>query len=214
MTKEERRTAILKAAGRVFYYKGYEGTKIEDIAKEAGIGKGTVYEYFESKQQLFEEMIAENRRSYIQSFLETVNTGRTFREKFIALAKYQANLIHEHIAFFENLAKSKIMAREMGALILEQNFKVAEILKTHVREAMENGELRSDLDLDIVSSLIFGTINQYCGVKVLYYHIHPEDLDYGKIADTVLQGIQRREIRGISSTSTRTEKRAEKFQKE
>lgn len=189
MAREERRIAILKAAGRVFYYKGYEGTKIEDVAKEAGIGKGTVYEYFESKQQLFEEMVAENRRHYIQSVLEAVKTGRNFREKFIALAKYQANLVQEHLAFFENLAESKIMAREMGALILEQNIKVAEILKTVVLEAMKNGELRSDLDLDIVSSLIFGTINQYCGMKVLYYNAQPEDLDYGKIADTVLQGI-------------------------
>lgn len=191
MAREERRIAILKAAGRVFYYKGYEGTKMEDIAKEAGIGKGTVYEYFVSKQQLFEEMVAHNRELYIQGVLEALQQGRNFREKFIALAKYQANLVQEHLSVFENLAESKIMAREMGALILEQNIKIGEILKTLVLEAIAIGELRSGLDPEIVASIIFGTINQYCGMKVLYYNAQPKDLDYTKIADTVLQGIQR-----------------------
>ena len=57
MNKKEKRILILEAAKELFEEKGYHEAKISEIAIVAGIGKGTVYEYFESKQSLFEEMI-------------------------------------------------------------------------------------------------------------------------------------------------------------
>ncbi|MFQ6675169.1 MAG: TetR/AcrR family transcriptional regulator [Fidelibacterota bacterium] len=49
----DKRTSIVQAAIRVFARKGLEKGKIADVAKEAGIGKGTVYEYFRSKVEIF-----------------------------------------------------------------------------------------------------------------------------------------------------------------
>lgn len=49
----DKRTSIVNAAIRVFARKGLEKGKIADVAKEAGIGKGTVYEYFKSKEDIF-----------------------------------------------------------------------------------------------------------------------------------------------------------------
>ena len=51
--KKEKRAIILNAAIRVFSKKGRTVTKISDIAEEAGIGKGTIYEYFRSKDEVF-----------------------------------------------------------------------------------------------------------------------------------------------------------------
>ena len=50
--KKEKRTQILDAAIRIFAQKGTSHTKISDIAEAAGIGKGTVYEYFHSKDEI------------------------------------------------------------------------------------------------------------------------------------------------------------------
>ena len=50
--KQEKRARILQAAVRVFAEKGISGTKILDIAEAADIGKGTVYEYFHSKEEI------------------------------------------------------------------------------------------------------------------------------------------------------------------
>ncbi len=134
--KEERRIEILQAAGRVFYLKGFEGTKIEDVAREAGIGKGTVYEYFDSKQQLFDEMVSYTREQHLKNIKTALQAGGTFREKFLALAKYQTQVVSRHIHVFNAMACSKVMAREMGALFLEHNIRVGEILKNLVTEAM------------------------------------------------------------------------------
>lgn len=60
MKKERKgkRDLILNTAFRLFVEKGYLDTKIIDIADEAGIGKGTVYEYFSSKEALFAELLS------------------------------------------------------------------------------------------------------------------------------------------------------------
>ncbi|MBO5667336.1 MAG: TetR/AcrR family transcriptional regulator [Firmicutes bacterium] len=51
--RSKKRELIMEAALQVFVEHGYEKTKIIDVARTAGIGKGTVYEYFESKEELF-----------------------------------------------------------------------------------------------------------------------------------------------------------------
>ncbi|NLI93400.1 MAG: TetR/AcrR family transcriptional regulator [Peptococcaceae bacterium] len=190
MAREEKKTVILQAASRIFYMKGFEGTKMEDVAKEAGIGKGTIYEYFDSKQQLFEEMVAFNRNLHLNNIRETLQKGNTFREKFLALAKYQTETVKKHIHVFNSMACSRIMARELGAVFLEQNIRIGQILKELVVEAIQNKELRPDIDPEIVSAVMFGTINQYCGKKVIFYNMEPEEIDFEQIVDTVMKGIE------------------------
>ena len=189
MAKEERRAEILQAAGKVFYLKGFEKTKIEDIAKEAGIGKGTVYEYFESKQQLFDEMIIYNTNLYISGVERVLDSGSTLREKFLGLAKYQTQLTKDHLHIFSSMSCSKIMAREMGAYMLEQNIKVESMLRKQVDESIARDEVRTGIDAETVAAMMLGTINQYFSKKVIFNNAEPEELDYEKVADMIFHGI-------------------------
>lgn len=189
MAREEKRTEILRAAARVFFVNGFEGTRIEDVAKEAGIGKGTVYEYFESKQQLFDEMVSYNRERHLKNIKEALEKGRTFREKFIELARYQTNFLKEHNSVFNLIARSKMMAREVGALMMEHNIRMEEIIKKVLEEAILRKELRPDLNTDIAAGMVIGTINQYCNKRVVFLNVDPGEIDYEKVADTLLRGI-------------------------
>jgi AcrR family transcriptional regulator len=54
---EERPQQILEAAYEVFGERGLAGARLDDIAKRAGIAKGTIYLYFPNKEALFEEMV-------------------------------------------------------------------------------------------------------------------------------------------------------------
>lgn len=56
---ENKRQQILKAAFEVFKTKGYAGTSITDIAKQADIGKGTLYLYFKNKEELLYSVVME-----------------------------------------------------------------------------------------------------------------------------------------------------------
>lgn len=57
--KEAKRTALIDAALDVFSRVGFAAAKMDDVAEEAGVSKGTVYLYFDSKEKLFEGMVKE-----------------------------------------------------------------------------------------------------------------------------------------------------------
>ena len=57
LQKEAKRTALVDAALAVFSRVGFAAAKMDDVAEEAGVSKGTVYLYFDSKENLFEEMV-------------------------------------------------------------------------------------------------------------------------------------------------------------
>ncbi|MFQ5846260.1 MAG: TetR/AcrR family transcriptional regulator [Candidatus Methylomirabilales bacterium] len=87
--KERKRGEILQAAMRVFARDGYHRAKMEAVAEEAGIGKGTVYEYFKSKTDLFlalhDHMLSELKDFYMQR-LEGIRQPTAMLERFIAIA--------------------------------------------------------------------------------------------------------------------------------
>lgn len=57
--KTARRGEILEAATKVFAEKGYDGTRMSDIAEQAGITKGTIYLYFTNKEDVFRAITTE-----------------------------------------------------------------------------------------------------------------------------------------------------------
>jgi AcrR family transcriptional regulator len=58
-----KRGQILDGARRVFLAEGFDGASMNDIARVAGVSKGTLYVYFDSKESLFEALIREDRKS-------------------------------------------------------------------------------------------------------------------------------------------------------
>lgn len=69
--KEEKKAIILEASIKVLAERGWNKTKISDIAKAADIGKGTVYEYFRSKDELFAASF-----QYFMAQAENIVAGR------------------------------------------------------------------------------------------------------------------------------------------
>jgi AcrR family transcriptional regulator len=66
--KLHRQEEILTAAFKVFSAHGYEATRIDDVAREAGIAKGTIYLYFRNKEQLFRAVV----RSLVQKRFDAI----------------------------------------------------------------------------------------------------------------------------------------------
>src|SRR4051794_18267170 len=78
---QSRRAAILKAARTVFARQGFAKTVIEDIAAEAEIGKGTVYLYFHSKEELYEDVLLEGARELERRSREAISAAPTWKDK-------------------------------------------------------------------------------------------------------------------------------------
>jgi AcrR family transcriptional regulator len=58
--KEARPTELVSAALHLFVEKGYAGTRLDDVAARAGVSKGTLYLYFENKEELFKAVVRDN----------------------------------------------------------------------------------------------------------------------------------------------------------
>jgi AcrR family transcriptional regulator len=69
---EARRAAILAAALEEFTARGYEGARLDDVAKRAGVAKGTIYLYFADKEALFQDLV----RSMVHPVLGTLEKMR------------------------------------------------------------------------------------------------------------------------------------------
>src|SRR6201993_3040205 len=57
-----KRRQIMDGARQVFLSEGFDGASMNDIARAAGVSKGTLYVYFDSKEQLFEALIREGKK--------------------------------------------------------------------------------------------------------------------------------------------------------
>lgn len=67
--KPDKRELILQAAAQVFGEKGFHTATVEEIAKRAGVGKGTIYQYFDSKEEIFNEL----HQWFIQRYLQALD---------------------------------------------------------------------------------------------------------------------------------------------
>ena len=86
--KEQARMRIIEQALKMFSERGFYRTRMADIASDLGVSKGAIYQYFESKEQLFVEAIrhhGERRARVVRSFLnsgslKSISTGEFFDE--------------------------------------------------------------------------------------------------------------------------------------
>lgn len=72
--RKKKQEEILHAAFNVFARKGFFATKMTDIAREAGIGKGTIYEYFKSKKEVFSNLYSLLAEDFDREFKRQIAT--------------------------------------------------------------------------------------------------------------------------------------------
>jgi AcrR family transcriptional regulator len=112
--KSQRRDEIIAAAKKVFARKGFHDTTIADIAKEAELAYGSVYWYFDSKDDLFRQLIAVEEyglRTHVAVALAKSGTQFGFAE-----APFRASLRATFEFFDANPATAKLLFRDAYAL--------------------------------------------------------------------------------------------------
>src|ERR1700689_2986545 len=101
-----RHQEVLEAARCIFARLGYAATNVEEIAKEAGMAKGTVYLYFKSKEEVFAALLASDLESLVSKTIDRMSATRTFAERLtvflnLRLAYLQHNQDFLNIYFAE-----------------------------------------------------------------------------------------------------------------
>ena len=85
-TKERTRDALLEAAVRVFARRGYEGARLAEVAREAGLTTGAVYSNFEGKHDLFLAALEREIARHLREVTEAVRAEASPQERVAAAA--------------------------------------------------------------------------------------------------------------------------------
>jgi AcrR family transcriptional regulator len=125
----ERRRAILDAARTVFARQGYAATVVEDIAKHAEIGKGTLYLYFPSKEQIYLAALLEDAHRLDSDSRKAMDAADTWQQKLRAYIEVRLRYFEDHQDFV------RIYLTEFRSMCLQQRSVHAELL--HVLDAGE-----------------------------------------------------------------------------
>jgi AcrR family transcriptional regulator len=157
----EKRRQILDAAVRVFARQGFHATRVSDIADEAGVAYGLVYHYFNSKEEVLNELFVERWSLLLAAIEEADRAGGSHRDRLAAVASF----IVESYRHDPELMKVIIVevtraANSFGRTHLTEIRRAYESIAKIVEDGQGAGEFRGDVAPIFASMAFYGAIEQ------------------------------------------------------
>lgn len=188
--KEQRRIEIIESAMEVFGEHGFYKGKVEDIAIKAGIGKGTVYEYFNSKKEIFQAMLQYVFESYIEAATESTSNQITVRDKLMALLDFHWNFISAHADVIEqSFFRFENISESIRPHIIKMHQRIFQFVLKLVEEGIENEELDPGIDIEMAGVVLLSVIN---GSNIKRIISEDDTIDSKVVIDMVFDGIKLR----------------------
>lgn len=156
--RAQRRADILQAATLEFTARGFTRAKMGEIARRAGIGKSTVYEYFPSKNELLTAVLEESFRKMHEFVTLQMEKPVDFRTKLIYLMENAGDMLRGMLSVLVNLRDSEPAIAYIHANGEREKDFILSLLEKNVRQAMLKQELRDDLDPHFAAALILAML--------------------------------------------------------
>jgi len=178
--KEARRSAIIDAALEEFTAQGFTAAKLDDVAIRAGIGKGTIYLYFDSKERLLEEVVRKN-----------LFPNRDIAESYIAkMDGTAAEILAQHFrniyGFMKNDKVPPLLMMILGETVRfpklsrffyeEMISQSQKMIRGIIQKGIESGEFRASA-ADIYSQLLFAPAMNGVIWNLQFGEFAPIDID-------------------------------------
>ena len=109
--KEERTPEILEAALATFGERGFAGTRMDDIAAKAGITKGTIYLYFDSKEALFKALARQSAGAQIETVTQMVKASDAPSAE---LLRFVITTLGQFMRTTDRIILPRVLLSEMG----------------------------------------------------------------------------------------------------
>jgi AcrR family transcriptional regulator len=160
----QKRELILERAMHLFASVGFHAARMDDLAASLGIAKGSIFQYFGSKQELFLEVYKRGARS-LPSYLDA---PREVRDRgFFTVLKYWLERSHHlvredwmpyRICLLGNYGTDLTIKREINRFLKTED---PDGTLAFVRFGCERGELRNDLDIEMLVSMLDGMVERF-----------------------------------------------------
>ncbi|MBM3213838.1 TetR/AcrR family transcriptional regulator [Candidatus Poribacteria bacterium] len=164
--KERKRRDILAAAVQVFARDGFHAARISDIADLAGVGHGTIYLYFETKEALLLTVFDELMSEAIADVKSAADSGTDASDRLRRFVDAQATMVEQNRALTALLLlEAPHTSRFLRSGALERIGDYVRFIEGIVRAGVGDGTLRSDFDPSAAATAIYaavhGTLTQW-----------------------------------------------------
>ena len=157
----DKRSAILRAATRVFARNGYFNAKVADIARAADVADGTVYLYFKSKEEILHSIFDQNIADAIDAARRLIQNVRDPREKLRRIAALHLERLGADrdlaIVFQVELRGSTKFMREFSAAGFAEYLA---LLREIFEEGQAVGVFRKELHAKAAAKVLFGALDE------------------------------------------------------
>ena len=171
--REQRQNDIIDAARKLLIDRDFDEISMDEIAREVGLGKSTLYLYFKNKESLYFAIVLRGIRIWDQMIKEEVEKGNTGLEKFIAYGNANREFSTKYPDYFRLLYSPTSIKKQfdMDKMNSSEEFKEVrglfkEIMSVgidSIQKGIADGEIRQDVDpveAAILLSVIFnGKVN-------------------------------------------------------
>lgn len=177
----DKKENILQAAMKSFSHFGYKATTMDQIAKIAQVGKGTIYTHFSSKEEVLNEIIQLFVVEMRKIAKGAITPGQSFVKNFNAVLHAVTKFQEEH----ELMIKLSQEVKDMGTpevieVLQDVEDEICEFIEVKIKTAIDRGELRA-CDPKITAFLMF---KMYVNLVNDWKERH-EVLDQDEIAELI-----------------------------
>lgn len=190
--REARRRTILQAAIETFAQQGFSASRTRDIAARAGVAEGTIYLYFESKDELLLTAFRETVHEFSSSVATLLEDPRPLVERLTEFVERQfvgieADPALATVLLFESRQSTKFY----GGSVREVLRSYANAVERLLASGIDRGEVRDDIDLPLARRMLIGALEEVELNWLLGDRARPLTPLAGRLASTFVQGIGR-----------------------
>lgn len=194
LTKDQRRSQILRVATEIFVEKGYHPTRTKEIAKACGVSEPVIYKHFKSKEELFLEVIASIAGETINDIsFDSANDTENILTSF-TLNKVKR--IHENFSLFKRLLSELLDNEEIRADYYSKFLpRIANPVIAYLDQLKEQKLIKKDIPskvvmLGLAGIMLIGSLAKNLEEKSAYTEIESKEL-YLQMLDIYLHGLLR-----------------------
>lgn len=187
----DRRQEILEAAAKSFTLFGYKATTMEQVAKIANVGKGTIYTFFANKEILFQEIAMSLVREMQAEADAVLDASASFMDNAHNALMKMLQFREKHLLFAKLLEEEKeLRTPAVKQVLVRIETEILSYVTELIQRRIDKGEIRRDCDAELVSFLL---LKAYLAFVVDWHELHGDIIPEEKILylfkETIFRGL-------------------------
>ncbi len=188
---EKRKEAVFKAAVQCFNETGYDSTTIDAIAEKAGMSKGGVYHYFDSKRELFLELFDYRVNQYFEEMKSYVKQDYSPADRIRILVKKAGEILKKNEDFYRfclEFLSMGVRDPEIKEIMTRFYREATETFSTIIKEGIERGDFKP---VDVKSAArslylaVMGAFFTYFSINVDFNLNDQHEFDVNNILSSI-----------------------------